>query len=122
MAAPTLSRDRPAFRAPLGAGDIAPRCVLATADGKSINLQGDDIAGNPLVIAFWPRFDAEPIQPAMVSLGAVLPSLEREGARVFAVTLANARAAGDAKSPVPVLLDRDGKIFEIGRASCRERV
>src|SRR5438876_4678648 len=111
MATSTLSRDRPAFRALLGVGDIAPPCVLATADGKTINLQGDDIAGSPLVIAFWPRFDAEPVQTAMASFGAVLPSLASEGARIFAVTLANARAAGAAKSPVPMLLDRDGKVF-----------
>jgi peroxiredoxin len=121
MAAPTLPRDRPAFRAPLGVGDIVPPCVLATAEGKAINLQGDDIAGSPLVIAFWPRFDAEPVQMAMASLGALLPSLEREGARVFAVTLANARAAGDAKSPVSVLLDRDGKVFAAYGAGTRDQ-
>src|SRR5947207_2563234 len=121
MAAPTLSRDQPAFRAPLGVGDIPPRCVLATADGKSINLQGDDIAGSPLVIAFWPRFDAEPVQMAMASLGAALGSLEGEGARVFAVTLANAQATGDANSPVPVLLDRDGKVFAAYGAGTRDQ-
>jgi peroxiredoxin len=99
MAAPILSRDRPAFRAPLGAGDIAPSCVLATANGKTIDPQGDDIAGSPLVVAFWPRFDADPVQTAMASLGALLPSLESEGARIFGVTLANARAAGDAHAP-----------------------
>ena len=121
MAAPTLSRDRPAFRAPLGVGDIPPPCVLATAGGKAINLQGDDIAGSPLVIAFWPRFDAGPVQAAMASLGAALPSLESEGARVFAVTLANAQAAGDAKSPVPMLLDRDGKVFAAYGAGTRDQ-
>src|SRR5262249_56782892 len=62
MAAPTLPRDRPAFRAPLTAGDIAPSCALATPDGKSIDLGGDDIEGNTLVIAFWPRFDAYPVE------------------------------------------------------------
>src|SRR5262249_62391113 len=98
MAAPTLPRDRPAFRAPLTAGDIAPSCALATPDGKSIDLGGDDIAGNPLVIAFWPRFDADPVKAALASLATALPALEDEGARVFAVTLANARIAAEVRA------------------------
>jgi peroxiredoxin len=121
MAAPTILRDRPAFRAPLGTGDIAPPCVLSTPDGKTIDLRGDDVAGSPLVVAFWPRFDAEAVKAAMASLSAVLPALETEGARSFAVTLANARAAGEASSPVPVLLDRDGKIFAAYGAGTRDQ-
>ena len=121
MAAPSLSRDRPAFRAPLGVGDIAPPCVLATPEGKTIDLRADDVAGNPLVIAFWPRFDADVIKAAMASLAALVPALETAGARVFAVTLANARAAAEAASPVPVLLDRDGKVFAAYGAGTRDQ-
>src|SRR5258708_3951032 len=121
MAAPTILRDRPAFRAPLGMGDIAPPCVLSPPEGKTIDLKGDDIAGSPLVVALWPRFDADAVKGAMASLSAVLPALEMEGARAFAVTLANARAAGEAKSPVPVLLDRDGKVFAAYGAGTRDQ-
>ncbi|HXP73046.1 MAG TPA: redoxin domain-containing protein [Stellaceae bacterium] len=121
MAAPTIPRDRPAFRAPLAAGDIAPPCALATPDGKTIDLRGDDVAGSPQVIAFWPRFDADAVREAGVSLGALLPALEGEGARVLAVTLANARAAAEAKALVPVLLDRDGKVFAAYGAGTRDQ-
>jgi peroxiredoxin len=121
MAVPTIPRDRPAFRAPLGVGDIAPPCALSTLDGKTIDLKGDDVAGSPLVIAFWPRFDADAVKAAVASLAAALPTLEGEGARVFAVTLANARAAGEAGSPVPVLLDRDGKVFAAYSAGTRDQ-
>jgi peroxiredoxin len=121
MAAPTLPRDRPAFRAPLAAGDIAPPCVLATPDGKSINLRSDDVSGYPLVIAFWPRFDADAIKAGMASLADALPALAGEGARVFAVTLVNARAASEAQSPVPVLLDRDGRAFAGYGAGTRDQ-
>ena len=121
MAAPTFQQDRPAFRAPLAVGDIAPSCALATPDGQTIDLRGDDVAGHPLVIAFWPRFDADPVKAALAVLEAALPALAAEGARVFAVTLANTRAASEAKSPVPILLDRDGKAFAGFGAGTRDQ-
>ncbi|HKX07129.1 MAG TPA: redoxin domain-containing protein [Stellaceae bacterium] len=121
MAAPTLPRDRPAFRAPLAAGDIAPPCALMTTDGKTIDLRGDDVSGYPLVVAFWPRFDGDAVKAAMASLAAALPELTAEGARTFAVTLANTRAASEAQSPVPVLLDRDGKAFAAFGAGTRDQ-
>jgi peroxiredoxin len=121
MAAPTLSRAGPAFRAPLGMGDVAPPCVLTTPDGKTIDLRGDDVAGSPLVIAFWPRFESDAVKAAAASLAATLSAFESEGARVFAVTLANARAAGEARPPVPVLLDRDGKVFAAYGAGTRDQ-
>src|SRR5215470_16777690 len=121
MAGPTFSRDRSAFLAPLSVGDIAPPCVLATPEGQTIDLKGDDVAGSPLVVTFWPRFDADGVKAAIASLAAALPALESEGARVFAVTLANARAASEAKSPVTVLLDRDGKVFASYGAGARDQ-
>ena len=121
MAAPTLPRDRPTFRPPLAVGEIAPPCALATPDGKTVDLRGDAVAGHPLVIAFWPRLDADPVKAAMASLATLLPALAAEGARVFALTLANARAAGEANSPVPVLLDRDGKAFAAFGAGTRDQ-
>ncbi len=121
MSAPTLQRDRPAFRAPLSIGDIAPPCALATADGKTIDLRGDDLAGFPIVIAFWPRFDADAVKTAIASLATVFPALTNEGARVLSVTLANARASSEANPRVPVLLDRDGKVFAAYSAGTRDQ-
>ncbi|HKF73983.1 MAG TPA: redoxin domain-containing protein [Stellaceae bacterium] len=121
MAAPTLPRDRPAFRTPLAAGDIAPPCALSTPDGRTIDLRGDAVAGHPQVIAFWPRFDANAVKASMASLTAALRAIEGEGARVVAVSLANARAASEAGSPVPVLLDRDGKVFAAFGAGTRDQ-
>jgi len=120
MAAPTVSRDRPAFRAPLSAGDIAPACALATPEGATIDLQGDDIAGNPLVIAFWPRFDASEVTAASAALSDALRAFLERGARVFAVTLAQARIAAERRLPFPVLLDRDGKVFAAFSAGTRD--
>jgi peroxiredoxin len=121
MAAPTLPRDRPAFRAPLAVGDIAPPCALATAEGKTIDLRGDDVSGAPMVLAFWPRLEAEAVAAQMAALAETLPALRAAGARVFAVTLANARAAGEARPPVPLLLDRDGKAFANFGAGTRDQ-
>jgi peroxiredoxin len=121
MAAPTISRDRSQFRPPLGVGDIAPPCGLATTDGRTIDLRGDEVAGNPVVVAFWPRFDTDAVRSAAASLSAQLPALQAEGARVFAVTLANARAASEAGLPIPVLLDRDGKVFAAYGAGTRDQ-
>jgi peroxiredoxin len=120
MAVPNASRDRPAFRAPLSAGDIAPACALASPDGATIDLQGDDVAGNPLVVAFWPRLDAPEVAAAAAALAGAFPALRERGARVFAVTLAPARVAAEQKLPVPILLDRDGKVFAAFSAGTRD--
>ncbi|MGH7126316.1 MAG: redoxin domain-containing protein [Stellaceae bacterium] len=121
MAVPTLPRDRPAFRAPLAVGDIAPPCALSTPGGETVDLRGDAVAGHPLVLAFWPRFNTDAVKSAMAALAAALPALEVEGASVFALTLASARAASEASAPVPVLLDRDGKAFAAFGAGTRDQ-
>ena len=119
MVLPTASRNSPAFRAPLAVGDIAPPCALPTRDGDTVDLRGDDVAGHPLVLVFWPRLDPAALASAASALAGVHSALREQGARVFAVTTA-APPAGQAPLPFPVLLDRDGKAFAGFSASTRE--
>jgi hypothetical protein len=60
------------------------------------------------------------VTAASAALGDTLPTLLERGARVFAVTLAQARVAAEQKLPVPVLLDRDGKAFAAFGAGTRD--
>ena len=120
MTAPTPSRDRPMFRAPLAVGDVAPPCALKTATGGTVDLGADEVIGNPLVVAFWPRFDAEAVRSAVAALTAALPALSAQGARVFAVTLAQPRVAAEQELSVPLLLDLSGKTFAAWSAGTRE--
>ncbi|HYC14499.1 MAG TPA: redoxin domain-containing protein, partial [Stellaceae bacterium] len=121
MTAPTAPRDKPIFRAPLAAGDVAPPLALKTAEGEIIDLGADAVIGNPLVVVFWPRFDAAPVAAAVASMSAALSALSSLGARVFAVTLAQPREVAEQHLPMPVLLDRDGKAFAAWSAGTREQ-
>ena len=121
MTAPTAPRDRPMFRPPLAAGDLAPPLTLKTAAGESVDLGADAVVGNPMVVAFWPRLDAAPVASAVASMTAALPALSALGARLFAVTLAQPRDAAEQRLPMPVLLDRDGKAFAAWSAGTREQ-
>jgi peroxiredoxin len=121
MALPTSSRDRPAFRAPLAVGDIAPSCVLPSRDGGTVDLRGDEVAGRPLVLVFWPRLDADALAAAATALAEGHAALAQQGARVFAVTLAGMPIGAEAL-PFPVLLDRDGKAFAGFGAGTRDQV
>lgn len=121
MSVPTASSDRPMFRPPLAAGDIAPSLVLKTAAGETIDLGADAVIGNPLVVAFWPRFDAEAVAAAVAALTSALPALSALGARVFAVTLAQPREAAERQLPMPLLLDRDSMAFAAWSAGTREK-
>jgi len=118
MALPTASRNPPVFRAPLAVGDIAPPCVLPSRDGGMVDLRGDEVAGHPLVLVFWPRLEASALASAASALAGIQPALQQQGARVFAVT--QAAPAGMEPPPFPVLLDRDGKAFAAFSASTRE--
>jgi len=120
MTAPTASRDRPMFRTPLAVGDVAPACVLKTPAGETVDLDADEVIGNPLVVAFWPRFDAEAVTSGIAALTAALPALGALGARVFAVTLVQPRVGAEQSPSVPLLLDRDGKTFAAWSAGTRD--
>ncbi len=118
MARSSASPDRPALRPLLMPGDIAPACTLSTLDGATIDLQGDAVAGAPLVIVFCSRFDTQAAIDAAARFRSAAAAFAEAGARVFAVT--QARLAAEQGLPFPVLIDRDGKVFASFSAATRE--
>jgi peroxiredoxin len=110
----------PLLRPPLAAGDIAPVCVLPALDGGIIDLRGDDIAGNPVVILFCPKF-APAVDEVVAGVSAARDTLAALGARLFAITLEPARAAAARNLPLPVLRDRDGEVFRAFNANTRDQ-
>jgi peroxiredoxin len=110
MPAPQINRHSPVFD-PMIAGDIAPRCVLPALNGVNVDLYSDEIAGNPIVIVFCPKFTSAVIE-ALAGFGARLKQFVGAGARLFAVTLVErAKEAKAQVIPFPVLLDQDGRVF-----------
>lgn len=120
MARFSASPDRPPLRPPLMPGDIAPACTLSTPEGARIDLQGDAVAGTPLVIVFCPRFDTQAVIDAAARFRSAAAAFAEAGARVFAVTQAQATTAAGQGLPFPVLIDRDGKVFANFSAATRE--
>jgi peroxiredoxin len=95
----------------LSAGDIAPPCAVPRLDGAVVDIRADAIAGNPIVLLFWPRL-SKATSDAISGAVAANPSLSAAGARLFLITLENADVVRAQNIPVPVLLDGDGKVFE----------
>jgi peroxiredoxin len=120
MAAAPPTAARPLFKAPLAVGDIAPDCVLKTLEGEVVDLRGDTIAGNPLVIVFCPQF-APAVSAALDGCRARLAEFGVAGAKLFAVTLEPGRVAVEQALPFPVLLDRNGETFRAFNANMRDR-
>src|SRR5579864_1399933 len=112
---------RPAFRASLAVGDIAPPCQLASVDDRAIDIRGDDVAGYPVVLAFCPRFDAAAVAAMLAELGRAEPELRAAGARLFVVTTAQRRIASEQSLGMPILLDRDGAVFSAFGAGTRDQ-
>ena len=81
MTALRSRQANPGLRPPLAAGDIAPQCVLPDSDAELVNLRGDRVAGNPIVVVFCPRFTPA-AEAALASLAAQLPALT-DAARGF---------------------------------------
>jgi peroxiredoxin len=72
LAMPEPKRHRPPPPIePVIAGDIAPRCVLPALDGADVDLYSDEIAGNPIVIVFCPKF-TPPVREALAGFRARL--------------------------------------------------
>ena len=94
----------------LSAGDIAPQFSLPALDGRNVDIRADDIAGNPIVLLFCPRF-SEAVADALAEVVAAQPFFSAAGARLFAITLEDAKVAQAQNLPFPVLLDRDGAVF-----------
>ena len=103
----------------LSAGDIAPQCALPALDGRNVDIRADDIAGNPIVLLFCPRF-SEAVADAMAGVVAAQQYFSAAGARLFAITLDDAKVAQAQNIPFPVLLDSDGTVFRTFDAEARE--
>jgi peroxiredoxin len=101
---------QPPASPPLSAGDIAPACALPSLDQRIVDVRSDDIAGNPVVLLFCPKF-SESTATTLAALVAAHSSFTDAGARIFTVTLENAANAQAQNIPFPVLLDREGDVF-----------
>jgi len=111
----------PSLRAPLAVGDIAPPCSLATLDGRTVDIRGDEIAGHPLLLAFCPRFDADAVRAMLSALAAAEQTLRTAGALIYVITTAPRRAVEEQKLTLPILLDRDGAVFSAFAAGTRDQ-
>jgi peroxiredoxin len=94
----------------LAAGDIAPDCILATADGKNVNLRSDSIAGNPIVLIFCPRLTGAGME-MLKDFSHHLDTFAANGARLFAITLDRIDAGQVQEIRFPVLSDRQEHVF-----------
>jgi peroxiredoxin len=106
-----MLRDaRPELRSPLLAGGIAPECVLPNLQGATIDLRGDSVAGNTIVLVFYPKFNTA-ARNTFAAIHANLASFESAGARLFAVTLAPRKVAAEHNIPFMTLIDSAGRVF-----------
>src|SRR6185437_49450 len=119
MTARRSTQPNPGLRPPLATGDIAPQCVLPDSDGELVNLRGDRVAGNPIVVVFCPRFTPA-AEAALASLAAHLPALTEAGARLFAVTREPAPVARAQNLAFPVLIDSKEEVFRAFSAGLRD--
>ncbi len=101
------------------AGDIAPSCALPALDGRVVDIRADVIAGNAIVLLFCPRFSAA-VADALAGVVAAQQYFSAAGARLFAITLDDAKVAQAQNIPFPVLLDSDGTVFRTFDAEARE--
>jgi peroxiredoxin len=70
---------------PVQPGERAPEFTLPSAPGEKLSL--DDLRGGPTVLAFYPA-DWSPVCGDQMSLyQAVLPELERYGARIVGLSV-----------------------------------
>jgi peroxiredoxin len=107
------------LRPPLAVGDIGPQCVLPDSDGTTINLRGDTVAGNPIVIVFCPTFTPA-VGAALAGFTAHLAALAEAGARLFAVTREPPKAVKAQAIPFPVLIDAKEEVFRAFSVSTRD--
>jgi peroxiredoxin len=91
-------------------GDISPPCALPGLDGRIVDIHADAIAGNPIVLLFFPRF-SDVATGTIAELAASQQSFIDAGARVFVVTRDGPEIVQGQDVPFPVLLDHRGDVF-----------
>ena len=119
MTLPTIPIARSTLKAPLAVGDIAPEVVLRAVDGSTVELNGDSMAGNTIVVLFCPRFTA-PVTEAIAALRGSAAAFATAGAKLVAITLEPAKVAAEQGVPFPLLLDRSGDVFRAYNADQRD--
>ncbi len=108
---------RPLFKAPPIVGDIAPPCVLPGIDRNPVDLNGDAVAGHPVVVLFCPSFGMPPIAEMLAGFKVAATDFAALGAPLFVVTRENTRAAMEQGLPFPALMDKEGEAFAAFGAS-----
>ena len=88
----------------LSAGDIAPDCILAGADGKGVNLRSDAIAGNPIVLLFCSQRSSE-TKHILEPFARRLEAFRANGARVFSIMRKSAEGNFLQELEFPILFD-----------------
>jgi hypothetical protein len=101
---------RPALRAPLAVGDIAPNCVLPGLDGAVVDLLADAIAGHPIVLIFCASFDQDS-QKALAGFQTRGGAFAAAEALIFVITNEPAKVAVGLGIHLPILLDRKEDVF-----------
>jgi peroxiredoxin len=119
MALPSIPIARPLLKAPLAVGDIAPEVVLRAVDGSTVELNGDTMAGNTIVVLFCPRFTGA-VAEAIAALRTSVAAFAAAGAKLVAITLEPTKVAAEQALPCPLLLDRSGDVFRAYNADQRE--
>jgi peroxiredoxin len=119
MALPSTPIARPLLKAPLAVGDIAPEVVLRAVDGSTVELNGDTMAGNTIVVLFCPRFTGA-VAEAIAALRTSVAAFAAAGAKLVAITLEPTKVAAEQALPCPLLLDRSGDVFRAYNADQRE--
>jgi peroxiredoxin len=121
MAVPPLRDNQAPRRLPLSIGDIAPACVLPDSHGSLVDLRGDAIAGNVIVILFCPRYTAVVTQ-VLDDYRTRLRELGSAGPRFFCIMRTRSQGLAGRDIPFPVLCDVDGKVFRTFDGDARDHL
>ena len=105
----------------LSIGDIAPACVLPDRHGSLVDLRGDAIAGNVIVIVFCPGYTTAVTQ-VLEDYRTRLRELSSTGARFFCIMQTRSESLAGGDIPLPVLCDVDGKVFRTFDADARDHL
>ena len=93
-----------------------PSVLLKDVNGNTVNTAELSNDGKPMVISFWATW-CKPCKRELKAISEVYPDWQDEtGVKLVAVSIDEAQNAAKVKPLV------DGMNWEIGRASCRERV
>ena len=105
----------------LSVGDIAPACVLPDRHGSLVDLRGDAIAGNVIVIVFCPGCTPVVTQ-VLEDYRTRFRELGSTGGRFFCIMRTRSEGLAGQDIAFPVLCDVDGKVFRTFGADARDHL